>query len=94
MNFLENILSLILGEKSKDLMPLLDALFKNGFNLKALLNTVDLQTVATAVTPFLGAFKESKTDTSPQKTPYDFNLKEIAGNDVFDLLNAHFDGVW
>ena len=94
MNFLENILSLILGEKSKDLMPLLDIFFKNGFNFKSILNDVDIPTVLSAVSPILGSIKEQKSETISAKTPYEFNLKEVAGDEVFDLLNAHFDSAW
>ncbi len=89
MNLLESLLSIFLGEKSKDLTPLLENLFKNGFDLKSALYGIDLNGLLSAVLPlFMPQNSQSSTCTKPNETQIEFDLKTLAGDEIFSLLTA------
>ena len=89
MNLLETVLSLFLGEKSKDLTPLLENLFKNGFDLKSALSSVDVSGLISTVLPLFVSPKPEPTFTSQSESrPLEFDLKTLAGEEIFTLLTA------
>lgn len=89
MNLLESLLSIFLGEKSKDLAPLLENLFKNGFDLKSALHGVDLSGLLSTILPLFAPQKDQQsTFTRAEEKSVEFDLKMLAGEEIFTLLTA------
>ena len=98
---LELILTLLLGkEKSEKLYPLLTTFKDNGYDLKSTLKSLDISTLMPLITSFTEGFSFNTQNqninvySETNSTSYVENftdLKEVAGQEITDLLDTYFE---
>ena len=98
---LELILTLLLGkEKSERLSPILTTFKDNGYDLKSTLKNLDVSTLMPLITSFTEVFSPNAQNqninvySETNSTSYVENftdLKEVAGQEITDLLENYFE---
>lgn len=89
MELLQFLLSFLLGDGGKKFSPLLERFMKNGFNIKDLLSSLSLDTLAPIIQAFMGMQNKSPTQNVGQY--FGLNpIANIADKEIVYTLNKYF----